>query len=128
MEIGFTVLQHGRTPMPSLEPAPTIDARHAASGGVVTVAAIDQGPAGHYLAELALPTAGEWSWGIRAFGGGAQPMPSLVVAPADAAIARPVPLAGASPLPTTLLAAAATAAVAGMIPPRFDRRPCRTST
>jgi hypothetical protein len=34
------------------------------------------------MAELTLPSPGEWEWGIRAFGGQTQPMPPIVVATA----------------------------------------------
>lgn len=78
LTIGFTVRQHGVTLLSSLDPAPQVTARSAATGEAVRSTADDDGR-GHYSARLTLPTAGEWTWGIQAFGGQVQPMPAIVV-------------------------------------------------
>ena len=74
--VGFTVLQHGRTPIKEL--SPTISARHTATGESIIVEAKPEGEIGHYTATLTLPSAGMWDWSIQAFTMD-QPMPPLTV-------------------------------------------------
>ena len=74
--VGFTVLQHGKTPLEDL--SPTISARHTATGESIIVTAKPEGEIGHYTATLALPRAGTWAWSIQAFIMD-QPMPPLSV-------------------------------------------------
>jgi mono/diheme cytochrome c family protein len=66
---------------------PQIRAIHRESQKTLTVSAHPEGEAGHYVAALTLPQAGEWSWTIEAFTA-IQPMPPLVVQPAVAAVAE----------------------------------------
>lgn len=80
--VGFTVLQHGRTPLDGLTPYVTA----SLSGEEVIVRAEQDKTPGHYTATLTLPTSGQWSWSIQAFTMD-QPMPTLNVA---------APVAGAS--------------------------------
>jgi hypothetical protein len=81
LTIGFTVRQHGRTPMTGL--APTITATLYKDEQFV-VHATPEGEPGHYTATLTFPQEGEWSWSIQAFTMD-QPMPVLTVAAAVAA-------------------------------------------
>ena len=74
--IGFTVLQHGQTPMNDL--APTITA-NLYKDQEFTVTAEHDGEPGHYTATLTFPTEGTWDWSIHAFTM-EQEMPSLSVA------------------------------------------------
>jgi len=74
--VGFTVLQHGKTPLEDL--SPTISARHTATGESIIVTAKPEGEIGHYTATLALPRTGTWAWSIQAFNMD-QPMPPLSV-------------------------------------------------
>ncbi|HET9913680.1 MAG TPA: c-type cytochrome [Anaerolineales bacterium] len=78
LTIGFTVLQHGRTPMSGLDP--TITANLYKEQEFVVHAEPDGEP-GHYTATLTFPKEGEWRWSIQAFTMD-QLMPTLsVVAP-----------------------------------------------
>src|SRR3990172_8503063 len=86
--IGFTVRQHGVTPLSNLDPAPQVTARNAQTGEVVRSTATDDGPRGHYVAQLTFPSSGEWNWGIQAFGGQQQPMPPILVASADSSVSE----------------------------------------
>jgi len=79
VEIGFMVLQHGRTPTEGL--SPVIIARHLDTSEAVRVEAVSSGDPGHYAATLTLPTPGEWSWKIDAFS--TVSMPSLQVTGSD---------------------------------------------
>jgi plastocyanin len=60
--IGFTVLQHDVTP--NSDVTPVIQAINKATGEVVTATARQDGPVGHFVAELTLPASGEWKWEI----------------------------------------------------------------
>jgi plastocyanin len=59
---GFTVLQHDVTP--NSDVTPVIHAINKATGEKVTATARQEGPVGHFVAELTLPAAGEWKWEI----------------------------------------------------------------
>jgi hypothetical protein len=84
-KIGFTVLQHGRTPMTGLYPIVTA---RIAKGEVLTFSAEPEGKPGHYTAALTFPTSGEWDWSIQAFTMDLQ-MPTLNVAAGAASAAQP---------------------------------------
>lgn len=73
--VGFTVLQHGRTPVGGL--TPTITLTPDGGGAPVTVLAASDGVIGHYVARFTLPRAGTWNWTIEAFYDGPKAMPSL---------------------------------------------------
>jgi cytochrome c2 len=127
--IGFTVRQHGRTPLSHLDPAPLVQARNESTGEVVQVTASDDGLPGHYSAEIVLPSRGKWRWGIQAFGPGPQPMPPIVVAGggASAIAAATVPTLfsaatsgePASAVPAILAAVLAAAGIALAVRRRF---------
>jgi len=109
LTIGFTVLQHGRTPMEDLEP--TVTAQLSFKEKFV-VNAEPEGKAGHYVATLVFPKQGNWEWSIQAFTMD-QVMPVLnVAAPALATVNQPVvktePAAGS----VSLLSAARILALA----------------
>ncbi|HYH92055.1 MAG TPA: hypothetical protein VD763_02760 [Candidatus Saccharimonadales bacterium] len=60
--IGFTVLQHGETPVSWVHP--TIHLQNLSTGESMDVAATAEGAEGHFLATVTLPTAGFWSWSV----------------------------------------------------------------
>ncbi len=74
--VGFTVLQHGITPMTGLDP--TVTATLLREDQFV-VHAEAQGKPGHYAATLTFPKEGEWQWSVQAFSMD-QVMPTLTVA------------------------------------------------
>lgn len=87
LKIGFTVLQHGKTPMSGLTPTITANLDKEAE---FVVSAEPEGESGHYTATLNFPTEGEWQWSIQAFAMD-QPMPTLSVASAlDTAASAPI--------------------------------------
>lgn len=87
LTIGFTVLQHGRTPMSDIDP--TVTAKLSFDEKLV-VHAEPQGEPGHYVATLTFPKEGDWEWSIQAFTMD-QPMPVLTVAvPGAASASQPV--------------------------------------
>ena len=86
LTIGFTVLQHGRTPMVGL--TPTITANLYKDQEFV-VKAEPEGKTGHYTATVTFPKEGEWRWSIQAFTMD-QTMPMLsVAAPIAAEVSAP---------------------------------------
>jgi len=85
--VGFTVLQHGRTPMTGLDP--TITAT-LSNDEKLTFFAEPEGEPGHYAATLTFPKDGNWEWSIQAFTMDLK-MPALSVAAAgNASVNQPV--------------------------------------
>lgn len=76
--VGFTVLQHGQTPMNDLEPTIILLLPKEEQ---ILVSAQPDGKPGHYTAIFSLPKEGEWEWSIQAFTM-EQQMPVLHVAAA----------------------------------------------
>jgi Cytochrome c len=64
LAVGFTVLQHGKTPMTDLEPTVTAS---LSNNKPLTFFAIAEGKPGHYTATLTFPEEGNWEWSIQAF-------------------------------------------------------------
>jgi plastocyanin len=62
-KFGFMVRQHDVSPTNDVEPVVT--ARHQETGDVITATAKQDGPIGHFVAELTFPRAGKWKWEIR---------------------------------------------------------------
>ncbi len=104
--IGFTVLQHGKTPLTGLTPIITANLYKDEQ---FTIAAKEEGKPGHYTATLTFPKEGEWNWTIEAFSM-QQKMPTLIVsAPSVAVVSEPVTESTAqiSALPNFIIAIAA---------------------
>jgi hypothetical protein len=85
LTIGFTVRQHGITPMTGLDP--TVTATLGKDERFVVHAEADGKP-GHYTAALTFPTEGSWDWSIQAFSMD-QPMPALTVGASKALSGTP---------------------------------------
>jgi plastocyanin len=60
---GFMVLQHDVTP--NSDVTPIVRAVNKETGKEVTATAVQEGPVGHFVAELTLPEAGEWKWEVH---------------------------------------------------------------
>lgn len=84
LTIGFTVLQHGITPMSDLDP--TITAKLSSAEPMV-ISAEPDGKPGHYVATLTFPKEGNWEWSIQAFTMN-QAMPVLNVTAANVAFSN----------------------------------------
>ena len=87
LTVGFTVLQHGQTPMEGL--TPSITAYLPAQTPFIVHARPSDKP-GHYVATLTFPEEGDWSWSIQAFTMD-QPMPTLSVAAPGGVTANQTP-------------------------------------
>ena len=99
LTIGFTVLQHGKTPMEGLDPTITATSSNSES---FMVHAKPEGETGHYAATLTFPAEGNWTWSIRAFSM-EQVMPELSVAAPIAAPVSQQPVAAAAPISAVLI-------------------------
>lgn len=62
IDIGFVLRQHGETLVSW--PQAYITATNPETGETVRADATPQGPEGHYVATLTLPTAGTWTWAV----------------------------------------------------------------
>jgi hypothetical protein len=60
--IGFTLLQHGVTPVD--HGSTNVTVRNLETGQAVTVAARQEGPSGHWVAEITFPTDGRWRYSV----------------------------------------------------------------
>src|SRR5215211_5949590 len=111
--IGFTVLQHGRTPMTDLHPK--ITATLNKEQELVTDAE-PEGKPGHYIATVTLPKEGEWQWSIQAFTMD-QAMPALSVAAASSAsVNKPISPVEKQTAPiSTLLLVRLSSLVVGLV-------------
>lgn len=77
LTVGFTIRQHGHTPISDLKPS--VRFQKAGEIGDDFVFATPDG-SGHYTATFTLPSKGEWNWAIETgFFPERQPMPSLSV-------------------------------------------------
>ncbi len=112
--IGFTLLQHGRTPI-SWESV-TLTARNQATGETLAADARPEGPTGHYVVTVTFPSEGRWSWELRTANLVMETkFDPLTVLPAPAAApANPASAATRAPseLPSMLLVALGAAAIA----------------
>ena len=61
IEVGFTILQHGRTPVNVDDVAVVI----RVDGDEQVSPAVQQGDTGHYVADVTFPPEGEYDWAIR---------------------------------------------------------------
>ncbi len=126
--VGFTVLQHGETPIHKFEDGtpiePTLVATNAATGRRIEAVATPTKEVGHFTLEVTFPSEGEWEWTIfpAPLAGETQYEPlnvlpataavapiraadaqaGAVVAPAAAPAAEPAPVATIESSPSTL--------------------------
>ena len=61
-KIGFMVRQHDITPTNDV--TAVVRAQHKETGETITATGVQEGPVGHFVAELTLPLAGEWKWAV----------------------------------------------------------------
>lgn len=123
--VGFTVLQHGQTPVHGFEDGtpvePLLVARNLDAGRRVEVMGTPTEEVGHFTAEVTFPVEGEWTWtilpnplaGDTAF----EPLTVLPAAPqlSGAADAQPsAALAAAPEMPTATGLRWAAVGVAGL--------------
>ena len=101
VEVGFTVRQHGRTPVDVEDAGITI---RDASGAETFFAARHEGPTGHHVATVRFPAEGAFTWQVDQGWFGPQDLGTIdVVAPgAAAAPVVEAPAAVEAPQPVTV--------------------------
>ena len=114
--VGFTVLQHGKTPMTGLDATITANLHNKTE---FMVDAEPEGKPGHYTATMTFPMEGEWQWSIQAFTMD-QSMPVLsVAAPAVASeswsVVKTDPVAAAIPWMTFIRILAIAGGLVGVV-------------
>ena len=62
--IGFTLMQHGVTPL--LDEDVTLSGENTATGETVTATARPEGAPGHYVVSVTFPSDGTWHWRLTA--------------------------------------------------------------
>jgi hypothetical protein len=97
--VGFTILSaHDGSSQNGMEPIITLT--NAATGEKVVVTARAEGEAGHYVAGITLPSAGQWDWEIQPLGKYAENYPASVMVPIQALeAAASVPANGGAAAP-----------------------------
>lgn len=91
IEIGFTILQHGRSPVnpdaavDGIPGEPVAVAVRSADGGETVFTARQDGPTGHYVAEVTFPQAGQFDWEVRQGWFGPQDLGAIDVLRAEGA-------------------------------------------
>lgn len=117
--VGFTVISmHDGQPQSDVEPEVT--ATNPATGEVVNVVAKSDGTAGHFVATLRLPSAGQWNWEIQPYRKMIENYPPSVFTPilasAPGAAAEPAPQPGpAAQAVASWLPLAAIGALAALV-------------
>ena len=87
-EVGFTIRQHGVTPVNPDDQGsePVAVAVRSASGDEAVFPARQQGPTGHYVADVIFPEAGQAHWEIRQGWFGPQDLGAIGVAAARSGV------------------------------------------
>ena len=85
-QVGFMILQHGKTPVNPDQGQVGIRLFDPSSGESLTFPAVQQGPVGHFVSTVNVPTVGAWQWEVLQGWFEPQPLgPIDVVASASAA-------------------------------------------
>jgi hypothetical protein len=112
--IGFTIRQHGATPVrvEQFGGEVGVRVRPVEDGQPLVFPARPEGPIGHYVVEVRFPSAGGWVWEIAQGPFAPQPLGSLTVQPA------PAPVAVATVAPAPIAPAAVAPAAVAPVPSR----------
>lgn len=97
LTIGFTVLQHGKTPTSGLSPTIAFTLPKEKQFSVIA----EEDDTGHYTASVTFPREGEWEWTINAFM--EQPMPAISVVAAPVVTEPSQPTVQTEAIPYTLI-------------------------
>lgn len=123
--IGYTIRQHGVTPIDVAKMGGTTEIQITSPDGAKTVSyrGVQNGPTGHYVAEVTFPYEGSWTWQVTQGPFRPQALAPVTVAPAAAAANAPAqaaPAPAAAPAttpqpaaPNPLLVTAVLLALAG---------------
>lgn len=127
--VGFTVLQHGVTPVHNLGKdlpiVPKLTATNAVTGERLEALASRTEELGHFTVEITFPDEGEWEWAIepRPLAGDTRFEPLTVLAPVNARNLSAVALGDASL--AAVIGIAALVVALGALPWLYVRRRAR---
>ncbi|HEX9926323.1 MAG TPA: c-type cytochrome, partial [Anaerolineae bacterium] len=115
LQLGFVVRQHGVTPINTAQPY--LLAYNAETGETVEVEAVQEGPVGHFVAEVVFPSPGTWTWEIRPEPFGPMPVQfePLTILPAQPAPVQTTTAPATMPLPVGWLVGLALLAGGGLL-------------
>jgi hypothetical protein len=117
MEVGFTVLQHGRTPVdatvPGMEDAEFGFIVRSPDGEATEFPAEPDGTPGHFVGQVTFPVAGTYNWAVRQGYFGVWELGELVVETPSAPAPAPGPATTTPPAPAPEPVAPPAAAAAG---------------
>ena len=107
--IGFTIRQHGVTPVRAEQFGGEVAVRIRSdlTGSPIVFPARTDGPVGHYVADVRFPREGAWSWEILQGRFAPQPLGALTVQAAPALAPAPVAALAPAAMPTRSVAAPA---------------------
>ncbi len=112
-QLGYTILQHGKTPVEGAETE--ITARNPSTGETLRFVGQADGKPGHYVAEVTFPDGGAWMWSVTQGDFAVHELGELLVSSAPAAA-----VAATASLPIWgLVLAAATAIALGVFATRL---------
>lgn len=125
--IGYTIRQHGVTPVDVTKMGGTSEIQATAPDGAKTLRypGVPEGPTGHYVAQVTFPSDGTWTWTVTQGPFAPQPLgpvtvgalalatgaPAPVAAPVSAPASTPQPTGPNAPLVIALLLASSGAAI-----------------
>lgn len=99
-QIGYTIRQHGVTPVNVEQMGGTTEIQLRSPDGAKTLSyrGVREGATGHYVAKVTFPYEGAWTWSVTQGPFEAQPLGTVKVLPAaGAAAAQPAPAGAAAP-------------------------------
>lgn len=99
-QIGYTIRQHGVTPVNVEQLGGTTEIRLTSPDGAKTLSytGVREGATGHYIAKIMFPYEGAWTWSVTQGPFDAHPLGTVKVLPAAGAAAQPAqPAAAGAP-------------------------------
>lgn len=99
--LGYTIRQHGVTPIDVTKMGGTTEIQITAPDGAKTLRypGVPEGPTGHYVARVSFPSDGTWTWTVTQGPFAPQPLGSVTVG--AVAVATDAPVQVAVPAATT---------------------------
>lgn len=98
-QIGYTIKQHGVTPVNVEDLGGTTEIRITSpqSGKTIAYQGVREGPTGHYIAKVTFPYEGKWTWEVTQGPFAAQELGSISVKPVGLAATGGAPQAAPAP-------------------------------
>jgi hypothetical protein len=111
-QLGYTIRQHGQTPV-NVDRTEIVIWRGDAQADRQVFDGMRQGDVGHYVARVTFPASGEWSWEVQQGPFPAQPLGKLQIQPGLGAQRDAAPQVFVAPAPAPIQSQPLFAAAAG---------------